>query len=75
MCWRGRVTAYAEERKEDLKRGTKNLAADLSSSQFFAAQMKGFEKTTGGWTFWSWKTTLGDYRWTYKGELDTYPPA
>jgi glucan endo-1,6-beta-glucosidase len=37
--------------------------------QFFAAQVKGYEKTTSGWTFWSWKTTLGDYRWTYKGEL------
>ncbi|KAI1857584.1 uncharacterized protein JN550_013153 [Neoarthrinium moseri] len=33
---------------------------------WFAAQVHGSEKSTSGWTFWSWKTDLGDYRWGYK---------
>ncbi|KAK9418784.1 putative Glucan endo-1,6-beta-glucosidase B [Seiridium unicorne] len=33
---------------------------------WFAAQVQGFEKSAKGWTFWTWKSTLGDYRWSYQ---------
>ncbi|KAG0649332.1 hypothetical protein D0Z07_4138, partial [Hyphodiscus hymeniophilus] len=34
-------------------------------TQWFAAQVTGYEKSTNGWIFWTWKTQLGDYRWSY----------
>jgi hypothetical protein len=34
--------------------------------QWFAAQVLSYEKYTNGWIFWSWKTQLGDYRWSYQ---------
>lgn len=34
--------------------------------KWFAAQIISYEKQQG-WTFWSWKTELGDYRWDYQG--------
>jgi hypothetical protein len=37
--------------------------------QWFAAQVTNFESNTEGWVFWSWKTQLGDYRWSYQGML------
>lgn len=35
--------------------------------QWFAAQVLTYEKDTNGWIFWTWKSQLGDYRWSYQG--------
>ncbi|TVY58623.1 putative glucan endo-1,6-beta-glucosidase B [Lachnellula cervina] len=35
-------------------------------SQWFAAQVLNYEKYTNGWVFWTWKSQLGDYRWSYQ---------
>lgn len=35
-------------------------------ADWFAAQVQEFEAHTSGWVFWSWKTDLGDYRWSYQ---------
>lgn len=35
-------------------------------AKWFAAQMTSYESHNLGWFFWSWKTELGDYRWSYK---------
>jgi hypothetical protein len=37
-------------------------------SQWFAAQVSKYEADTNGWIFWTWKSQLGDYRWSYQGE-------
>lgn len=38
-------------------------------TKWFAAQVHGYEKSTLGWVFWTWKTGLGDdYRWSYRGK-------
>ena len=37
--------------------------------RWFAAQVMKYEENTNGWTMWSWKTQLGDYRWSYRGML------
>jgi hypothetical protein len=37
-------------------------------SQWFAAQVLKYEADTNGWIFWTWKSQLGDYRWSYQGE-------
>lgn len=35
--------------------------------KFWAAQIMSYEKTAGGWVFWSWKTSgLNDARWDYQ---------
>lgn len=34
--------------------------------QWFAAQITSYEEHNLGWFFWSWKTELGDYRWSYQ---------
>ncbi|KAH8651919.1 glycoside hydrolase superfamily [Tricladium varicosporioides] len=34
--------------------------------QWFAAQVLAYETQTNGWVFWSWKSNLGDYRWSYQ---------
>jgi hypothetical protein len=34
--------------------------------QWFAAQVQAYEKQQG-WIFWTWKSQLGDYRWSYSG--------
>lgn len=34
--------------------------------KWFAAQITAYEKQRG-WVFWTWKTQLGGYRWSYKG--------
>jgi hypothetical protein len=34
--------------------------------KWFAAQAIAYEKQSG-WVFWTWKSQLGDYRWSYKG--------
>jgi hypothetical protein len=34
--------------------------------QWFAAQVTAYEAHTMGWVFWSWKASLGDYRWSYQ---------
>ncbi|KAG9234072.1 putative glucan endo-1,6-beta-glucosidase B [Amylocarpus encephaloides] len=34
-------------------------------AQWWAAQTASYERMTNGWVFWSWKTQLGDYRWSY----------
>src|SRR4051812_16239942 len=36
-------------------------------NRWFAAQIIRYERDTNGWIFWSWKTQLGDYRWSYQG--------
>ncbi|KAJ3380280.1 hypothetical protein HDU84_006047, partial [Entophlyctis sp. JEL0112] len=38
-------------------------------SNWFAAQLYAYEAQKG-WIFWSWKTELGDYRWSYKDAVD-----
>lgn len=35
-------------------------------SQWFSAQVMGYEANTNGWIFWAWKSQLGDYRWSYQ---------
>ncbi|KAF6845426.1 endo-beta-1,6-glucanase [Colletotrichum musicola] len=35
-------------------------------SEWFAAQVHAYERSTAGWVFWSWKTQFGDYRWSYR---------
>ena len=35
-------------------------------TQWFEAQVKAYEKQMG-WVFWSWRTDLDDWRWSYKG--------
>ncbi|TVY37118.1 Glucan endo-1,6-beta-glucosidase [Lachnellula subtilissima] len=35
-------------------------------TQWFAAQVLSYEKNTNGWIFWTWKSQLGDYRWSYQ---------
>ena len=34
--------------------------------QWFAAQVTKYEQDTNGWVFWTWKSQLGDYRWSYQ---------
>jgi len=34
--------------------------------QWFAAQVTSYERDTLGWVFWTWKSQLGDYRWSYQ---------
>ncbi|KAE8393156.1 putative glucan endo-1,6-beta-glucosidase B [Aspergillus alliaceus] len=34
--------------------------------KWFAAQVQTYEKQQG-WIFWTWKTQLGEYRWSYRG--------
>ena len=34
-------------------------------TKFFAAQVTQYEADTNGWIYWTWKSTLGDYRWSY----------
>jgi len=34
-------------------------------AKWFAAQVIAYEKQDG-WLFWSWKSELGDYRWSYQ---------
>jgi glucan endo-1,6-beta-glucosidase len=47
--------------------------------KFWAGQVMSYERTAGGWVFWSWKTTgLNDPRWDYqmaveKGIIDKDP--
>lgn len=35
--------------------------------KWFAAQVTSYETNTLGWVFWTWKSQLGDYRWSYQG--------
>jgi len=35
-------------------------------ANWFAAQINKYEADTLGWIFWTWKTQLGDYRWSYQ---------
>jgi len=35
--------------------------------KWFAAQIMSYERNTLGWVFWTWKSQLGDYRWSYQG--------
>lgn len=37
--------------------------------RWFAAQVQAYEKSEG-WVFWSWKVSLGDYRWSYKDAIE-----
>ncbi|KAK3940397.1 endo-beta-1,6-glucanase [Diplogelasinospora grovesii] len=34
--------------------------------QWFAAQVMSYETYAMGWVFWTWKSELGDYRWSYR---------
>lgn len=34
--------------------------------QWFAAQIIAYERSAIGWVFWTWKSQLGDYRWSYQ---------
>lgn len=34
--------------------------------KWFAAQVTSYETYTLGWVFWTWKSQLGDYRWSYQ---------
>lgn len=46
-----------------------NWAPDTNKdfySKWFAAQVIAYEKQDG-WIFWTWKSQLGDYRWSYQG--------
>jgi hypothetical protein len=37
-------------------------------SKWFTAQVHAYEKQQG-WVFWTWKSQLNDYRWTYQSKL------
>jgi hypothetical protein len=41
--------------------------------QWFAAQVIAYEKQSG-WIFWTWKSQLGDYRWSYNGTRTSLSP-
>ncbi|PQE10600.1 Glucan endo-1,6-beta-glucosidase B protein [Rutstroemia sp. NJR-2017a WRK4] len=49
-----------------------NTAAWSTSSQaafykqWFEAQVMGYENHALGWIFWTWKSQLNDYRWSYQ---------
>ncbi|RDW92243.1 putative endo-beta-1,6-glucanase-2 [Coleophoma crateriformis] len=34
--------------------------------KWFLAQIGSYEKNAAGWIFWTWKSQLGDYRWSYQ---------
>jgi hypothetical protein len=36
--------------------------------KWFAAQAMAYERQMG-WIFWTWKSQLGDYRWSYQGRV------
>ncbi|KAJ1335560.1 glucan endo-1,6-beta-glucosidase [Microdochium nivale] len=38
--------------------------------QWFRAAVIGYERSTLGWTFWTWRYQSDDWRWSYKGALD-----
>lgn len=42
--------------------------------KWFAAQVQTYERSAGGWVFWTWKAALNDPRWSYKGEYIDPPP-
>ncbi|KAF7587160.1 hypothetical protein BBP40_007668 [Aspergillus hancockii] len=37
--------------------------------KWFAAQVKTYEKHQG-WVYWTWKTQLGEYRWSYRDGVE-----
>ncbi|KAI9743002.1 MAG: hypothetical protein M1818_003297 [Claussenomyces sp. TS43310] len=43
-------------------------------TQWFEAQVHAYEKQLG-WIFWSWKTSLNDYRWAYSGMFFLAPSS
>ncbi|KAH8194410.1 hypothetical protein TruAng_011429 [Truncatella angustata] len=62
------VTEWSLSPPDDVE-GTDGWSKDGQKafySSWFAAQVKGYEKSTGGWTYWAYKSDLGDYRWSYK---------
>ena len=36
--------------------------------RWFAAQIQTYERSAGGWVFWTWKASLNDPRWSYRGK-------
>ena len=46
-------------------------AADAKAwyTKWWAAQVRAYEKQDG-WTFWSWKSDLGDWRWSYSAAVE-----
>jgi hypothetical protein len=36
---------------------------------WFIAQQQMYERSAQGWIFWSWKTSLGDWRWDYSAAV------
>lgn len=63
-----------DNQHEELSTEASDAAAFYS--QFFSAQVAGYEKQ-GGWIFWSWKTEgLNDPRWDYQLAVEAgYIPA
>jgi hypothetical protein len=43
-----------------------NITNKAFYTNWFAAQITGYEKHAMGWVFWSWKTQLSDYRWDFQ---------
>ena len=41
--------------------------------RWFAAQVTAYERQQG-WVFWTWKSQLGDLRWSYKGTFLLFFP-
>ncbi len=42
--------------------------------KWFAAQVTAYETKSSGWVFWTWKSELGDYRWSYQGKHSAGAP-
>jgi aryl-phospho-beta-D-glucosidase BglC (GH1 family) len=43
-----------------------SIANTAFYKKWFAAQVTSYEAHTSGWIFWTWKSQLGDYRWSYQ---------
>ena len=39
-------------------------------AKWFAAQVTSYENHTLGWIFWTWKTQIQDYRWSYQQAVE-----
>ncbi|EPS43631.1 hypothetical protein H072_2359 [Dactylellina haptotyla CBS 200.50] len=39
-------------------------------SNWFIAQQQMYERSGLGWVFWNWKSTLGDWRWSYRDAVN-----
>ncbi|KAI0128523.1 glycoside hydrolase superfamily [Xylariales sp. AK1849] len=62
------VTEWSHSPPDDVESTAEWSASSQTAfyAKWFAAQARKYESSTNGWIFWTWKTQLGDYRWSYK---------